>query len=85
MRNLASLQLRAHAVQRGHVWNANQYDVRDTLALGIRRCDSTGSVIRLHHLVLNGKVLPDEEESVRVVDLRHNVKDDSTARGCRQA
>lgn len=73
VRDLICSQLRAHAVKRGNVWDANQYDVGNALSLRVGSRYTAGGVIRLHHLVLNGKVLPDEQVGVAVVDLCHDV------------
>jgi hypothetical protein len=77
VRDLVRGQLHTHAIERGDVWDANQYDVGNALPLGVGSGNAAGGVIGLYDLVLNGQVLPDEQVGVAVVDLRHDVSQSS--------
>lgn len=54
---------------RSQVWNADQHNVGNALALRVGGCNAASGMVRLHKLVLSWDVLSYEEKGVAVVDL----------------
>jgi len=71
VRNLRRFQFRQDAVQRLHVWNSDENNIWNALALRMQGSDAVRGVVRLDDLMFDGNVLSDEQVGVAIIDLCH--------------